>query len=453
MGTDKRRAGLDRLAHRRAFENYLRRGRATERDAVALSETANGEQRSRDRSRPRLSKKALGGERPTNHYIWRTARDERVRSSHTVNEGRIFAWSDPPRTGHPGHEPNCRCWAEPYYGDPALSGNGPRRRSVRTPATGQEPWTWIETFTRPDGSLAESLVLGGDGTRFHSTFSGRRVTHEVVLAGGQKVTLDTVDGVQSAYVGNDRTPVLQSAWTGNGPVVSVPRTRVAQLLIGPNTLRPTDVDLFAPIPAQTVPREGAVGGVLALGLLALYNMQRAEPAVFGAGSADTSVIAFKVWKDDTRKGTIAASVEALTAVQVSQHCKRLPEVQAWTNEAATALAPQRSVLGPQVWGTAVHTRIKDTVTTLREELPLAYADINAELSLAPPEDPERVRYGQPGTTRLDIIEKVSSELVCVYDIKTGRAGLSSTRVQTIAERVAAAQPGASFYIMEVRPFE
>lgn len=47
-------------------------------------------------------------------YIWRTQRDERVRSSHSQHEGKTFSWDDPPAdTGHPGQDYQCRCWAEP----------------------------------------------------------------------------------------------------------------------------------------------------------------------------------------------------------------------------------------------------------------------------------------------------------------------------------------------------
>lgn len=48
------------------------------------------------------------------HYRWRTARDERVRSSHRLREGDIYAWDDPPPDGHAGQPINCRCTAEPY---------------------------------------------------------------------------------------------------------------------------------------------------------------------------------------------------------------------------------------------------------------------------------------------------------------------------------------------------
>jgi SPP1 gp7 family putative phage head morphogenesis protein len=48
------------------------------------------------------------------HYFWRTSRDERVRKTHKDNADKRFAWDDPPaKTGHPGHDIQCRCTAEP----------------------------------------------------------------------------------------------------------------------------------------------------------------------------------------------------------------------------------------------------------------------------------------------------------------------------------------------------
>lgn len=59
----------------------------------------------------RVRQTSLGIEK----YIWRTSRDERVRESHLVKEGKVFSWDDPPAdTGHPGQDYQCRCTAEPY---------------------------------------------------------------------------------------------------------------------------------------------------------------------------------------------------------------------------------------------------------------------------------------------------------------------------------------------------
>lgn len=48
------------------------------------------------------------------HYTWETSHDERVRSSHRLRNGKIYAWDDPPSDGHPGQPIRCRCVAIPY---------------------------------------------------------------------------------------------------------------------------------------------------------------------------------------------------------------------------------------------------------------------------------------------------------------------------------------------------
>lgn len=50
----------------------------------------------------------------TSQYVWRTQRDEKVRLSHRMNDGRVFSWANPPESGHPGTDYNCRCEAVPY---------------------------------------------------------------------------------------------------------------------------------------------------------------------------------------------------------------------------------------------------------------------------------------------------------------------------------------------------
>lgn len=48
------------------------------------------------------------------HYTWSTSRDERVRHSHRLRDGQIFAWDNPPDDGHAGMAIRCRCVAIPY---------------------------------------------------------------------------------------------------------------------------------------------------------------------------------------------------------------------------------------------------------------------------------------------------------------------------------------------------
>ncbi|MBA3325905.1 MAG: minor capsid protein [Rhodobacteraceae bacterium] len=50
----------------------------------------------------------------TEQYVWRTQRDQKVRTAHRRNDGRIFSYNDAPETGHPGAGFTCRCEAVPY---------------------------------------------------------------------------------------------------------------------------------------------------------------------------------------------------------------------------------------------------------------------------------------------------------------------------------------------------
>lgn len=56
-----------------------------------------------------IRQRQLGG----THYKWRTSRDSRVGKDHKKLEGKRIPWKRPPKTGHPGKRPNCRCYPEP----------------------------------------------------------------------------------------------------------------------------------------------------------------------------------------------------------------------------------------------------------------------------------------------------------------------------------------------------
>jgi len=50
-------------------------------------------------------------------YIWVDSDDSRVRPSHSANDGKIFKWTEPPSTGHPGSAIQCRCYGDPVFDD------------------------------------------------------------------------------------------------------------------------------------------------------------------------------------------------------------------------------------------------------------------------------------------------------------------------------------------------
>lgn len=69
-------------------------------------------------------------------YAWSTSRDERVRQSHAVLEGQVFAWQgDPtPPEGHPGEPIQCRCVPLPIVETPDSDLRpSPPARSAPTP--------------------------------------------------------------------------------------------------------------------------------------------------------------------------------------------------------------------------------------------------------------------------------------------------------------------------------
>lgn len=63
-------------------------------------------------------------------YTWQTSGDERVREEHAANDGKTFQWDDPPETGHPGEDINCRCAAVPNFDLDALEKEQKEQESV-----------------------------------------------------------------------------------------------------------------------------------------------------------------------------------------------------------------------------------------------------------------------------------------------------------------------------------
>jgi len=439
-------------AERRAFEDYLRWGRAPDVRAHHRKQAARA-----------LSVKALGDARPTSYYTWRTAHDERVRPSHGANEGQVFAWSAPPATGHPGNEPNCRCVAEAYYGTPFVSDTTlPLKRNQRIDATGEAVWQSIDTLTRPDGSLAQSAIVMRDGTTIRSTFNGGLVVNNVTLPDGRVVRVERRDGVQSVFIGDSTMPLVQSVWTANGPRVAVPTTRVAfsgspldllprRIEVDDVPFRPwrsgfEEIDLLHPN-SKLTPDLSAGGAAIGLALLALFRASEADKESVGAGVEDKPALTIRIWTPEGKLTPVPVNVTSLTAEQVAQNCKRLPEVQLWTDRAAEILAPMRAGMTATQWGTAVHLRMRNDFETLKEQYPTIYGDTFSELSFS--SEGREIPYGTPSSSRLDMIER-RKDVLCIYDIKTGQRGITFDQLRR-ARIIAAGHKATIVYFIEVRP--
>jgi hypothetical protein len=437
---EEKRAKLARLIERKAFDAYVRHGVVPD-DMQRLAETAADGQKFLDLCAG-LSIKALPDGRPTTHYTWRTTGDDRVRHTHSALEGQVFAWTDAPSEGHPGTAPNCRCWAEPYYGNPAIPDAFLQLQSERrVSSNAAELWASIDTLSRPDGSVAASHIRMTDGTSVQSTFSGPNTSQMVSLPDGGFYQLNSTGDARQIAVGQNGQTAVKVAWLRQSLVPRLLPPPPAEAIILPDYDPNLQLDVLV-TPAALVLRGAAV----------LYNLAVAAPKPLGLSEDYLPVLAFRVWSGKNRGDTSTFALEALTAEQVAQTCKSLPDVQTWTTQAAAILLPQRPTMSASAWGTAVHFSVHGQVEAHKEMFPEKYANVFSELTILDGRDgrdDDGPYYGQSGSSRLDVVEKVSSNLFCVIDVKTGRSGLTTSRIREILSKL---PEDVQIFILEVRPF-
>lgn len=272
--------------------------------------------------------------------------------------------------------------------------------------------------------------------------------------------------IQNIHIG--KTPLLQSAWTPQGVVVARPRTAfrdVDNLMPGSNfdlveePFDPLlDPDLLQNLSSLDDPSKDLAALIGAA--LTLFLVHQYAPESMGIGATDVPVIGYKIWTNTEQLSggpggkplAVPVMVDALTAEQARQTCKLLPEVQAWTDEAALALASGSGVQGSSAFGTRLHKMVKDKVNAKKEEFPFIYRGVSAEFSIDAQGGP--ASYGGRGTRRLDVIEKIPPEdpkVICDYEIKTGAAQLSGGQLRDQIVRLAAMHPGATIYVFLVGP--
>ncbi|MBJ3784002.1 minor capsid protein [Devosia sp. MSA67] len=436
------RKALQYFAARKAFDGYLRRGRVP-RDLALLSAAAADGQKFLDLC-TRLSTKSVQEGKATTHYTWRTAGDDKVRHAHAALEGKVFSWSSPPEGGHPGAGHNCRCWAEPYYGDPAVPDSLLQLvRERRVPSDPVQRIASIETLTRPDGSMAASTIDMVDGTSINSIFQGSSVSQLVSFPDGASYQFLRVGQTRDLTVrqdGETRLHVAQLRLFAPGavPPLVIPRAPFGQVEPDHPLIETTVV------PYATLYR----------GALELYNAAVAAPEPMGVGASDLPVMAIKVWQGEGDDGSVVVTTIALTAEQVAQTCKRLPEIQSLTNAAARTLTPMRPFQSPQTFGTALHLTVHRMIEAMKLEFPTRYYNLWSELTVLPGGANSvlgNAYYGQAGSTRLDVVERVDGTTACVYDIKTGDRGLSMTRLTELTDRTKEFSGVSIVIVVQVNP--
>jgi hypothetical protein len=160
-------------------------------------------------------------------------------------------------------------------------------------------------------------------------------------------------------------------------------------------------------------------------------------------------------------------VRLLNQDEVRRTCERLKDVQDITDKSVAAMKATRNGMSPTEYGTAVHATIAMTIGQSDPDFKaeISYEKMRQEgIKVPPPEAqqqglnrPKQTHtesdYGIKGSIRVDVLERVKgTHTVCVYDIKTGRSGLSPRRMQEIALNVLGAFPDTNHIIVtEVRP--
>lgn len=297
---------------------------------------------------------------------------------------------------------------------------------------GTESWASYQESTRADGSLAERAVVNRDGSTIHSEYappgaaSGWDERHTVTLPDSSKTTFETKDRTQTIRAGGpDGEIVSKATWTERGPE---PEATV-QLARGPL-------------------RRGAEEAVNAAGAV-LFGWLSARDDIDG----QRTVMGYL--PRDYRPGPQGqqaqlAFVGKLAQEEVKNACHLLGKVQELTDRAAEAAGERSNFSSAATYGTDVHVRFKRFVEELKQ------ANFRAERSFvkeqADPTSAEEIDRGYRPSVRVDGYEYTKEHTLCIYDLKTGRRGLSNRRADILAN---AARLGFSnvqrIIVVEVRP--
>ena len=137
-------------------------------------------------------------------------------------------------------------------------------------------------------------------------------------------------------------------------------------------------------------------------------------------------------------------VGPVSTPEAASVCPSLREVQSRLDATVARISNESSGLSPSQFGTAVHLDMQRQIQALKD--PNFVAELSTLNGLP-------ATYGTRGSVRVDILENVSIDKVCVYDIKTGLGGLSELRIRSLALESFKhfGKIPESIYITEVRP--
>lgn len=246
-------------------------------------------------------------------------------------------------------------------------------------------------FNRDGSTIHSEFARAGDGLVWDER-------HTVVTTSGERIRFETAGEAQTIIDANSGDVLGSSRWTDAGPEPEA-------------TLQPV-FDPRGYAAAKTIEAAAA---------LWVWLSTRNDTD----GSA---VLAFKA--DDYRPGEAPTAtpswVGRLTREETDAACPRHPEVQSRTDDAADTVRREGNYWTAAEYGTKVHKNLERQIKFLDDP------NFVAEQSISKRRDET---YGTPGSIRIDVLEWVGNGTVCVYDVKTGRRGLSTRRSAEIVGTV------------------
>ncbi len=272
-----------------------------------------------------------------------------------------------------------------------------------TDETGEESWASVASSYDGEGALSEQVISNRDGSEIQS-----EVNPPDSAGWNERHTVTTPDGTRTVFERSGDTQTIRDGATGEA------------------------------LSAATWTRDGAlpeatVQPVLAQGYAAEKTVEAAAYLfvwMSGQNSADqTAVFSFNAreYEPGGTPDKAAIWVGQLSRDETDAACPRHAEVQERTDYAADVTTREGNTWWSATrYGTAVHENLKEQIRGLGDP------NFLAETSYIKSRD---AGYGERGSVRIDVLENVENGTVCVYDIKTGKSGLSVARSAEIASEV------------------
>lgn len=293
--------------------------------------------------------------------------------------------------------------------------------------TGNEAWAFYQESAGADGAVSERAVVNRDGSTIHSEYAAPREAgfderHTVTTPEGEKVTFERADQAQTIrFGGADGEIVGRSVWASDGPKLDA-------------TIQP----VFAPM---------VVGPAVILGGAILFNWQ----SPFNGSDGQQAVMGFNAreFRPSTPGALDLDFSGRVTEAEAIAACKYLPEMQARLDGVVARAGALRDYPSGAAYGSYVHKQLKDEIDEA------GYPDLHAERSFLKELNElqrERVRYGGTGSIRIDAIEYRPDGTVCVYDFKTGSAGITTSRAYLLGRAgYFSTMTRSRAIVIEVRP--